>query len=411
MRKSACKPFLARVIEAASTTQNIAYTRCRGVMPPAITLVAMMCMTALGCRPGYEGLMIELFTSSGQKLGWTKWPAASTFCRARKKLTADMFEAFRSEVYRLGEPTLEQFLPRIRGMRVVAIDGSWISVPSSKILKKALGIHRIGPKRCPMGKPQVLMVSLTDAMTRMPIARVFLPGNGSERAAALELMKHLSKTDILLADRGYHGREMLAAIQATGCRYVLRVTGGHNGWKELRGIQKSRIRDVKVTIQTKETDIEVRHIRISGGPGRPRRNCKRETMYLLTNLPTGWSVKRIGEIYLVRWGIETMFRELKVTLETDRIHSRSLSGVHQELDATSLHLAIAVIIDMETILLRRKGTLTNRTLLLQIIAVAFLSIGDEDVISRCFLATCTASLRAPKKRKGRWAQRKPKMFK
>jgi hypothetical protein len=380
-------------------------------MPPAVTLVALMCLTAFGFRPGYEGLMIEIFLSAGEKLGWTKWPAASTFCRARKKLTVKMFEAFRTEVYRLGEPTLEQFLPRIRGMRVVAIDGSWISVPNSKLLRKVLGIHRIGPKRCPMSKPQILMVSMTDAMTRMPIARVFLPGTGSERTAALELMKYLSKTDILLVDRGYHGREMLAAIQATGCRYILRITSGINGWKEFRSIQKSRIRDIKVTISTKETDIEVRHIRVTGGPGRPRKNCKRETMYLLTNLPAGWSIKRIGEIYLIRWGIETMFRELKTTLETNRIHARSLAGVHQELDAKSLHLAIAVIIDMETILLRRKGSLTNRTLLLQIIAIAFLRVGEEEVIDRCFLATCTASLRAPKKRKGRWAPRKPKMFK
>jgi hypothetical protein len=376
-----------------------------------------MTLTALGCRTGYEGLMVTMFTAIGGALGWNDAPEASSFCRARKKITDAMFEAFRSEVFRLAGPTVTIFMPRIHGHRVVAIDGSWISVPNSRLLRKLLGIHRIGPKRCPMGKPQVLLVVITDALTRMPIARVILPGTGSERAAAKLLLRHLRHDDILVADRGYHGRAMLAAIHATGCRYVLRVPGGRSAWRELRTWQTARCRESHQTIVIGPHSIDVRLLRISGGPGRPRRGCKREAMHLITNLPASWRAKRIALVYRCRWGIETMFRELKATLETKRIHARSLPGVIQEIDARCLHLAIAAFLDMATMNEHQKTgkmnwdrCLTNRTTLLALIAAVLITMNDPGVINRGSRAATTAARRAQRKRLGRRAERKKRMF-
>lgn len=387
-------------------------------MPPAVTLVGLMCLTSLGLCTGYEGLMVTMFTSMGATLGWSDNPAASTFCRARQKITQEMFECFRAEVYRIAHPTVQMFMPRHRGYRIVAIDGSWISVPKSKMLRRLLGIHHIGPKRCPMGKPQVLLVVLTDALTRMPIARVILPGHGSEREAAKMLLPHLHKSDILVADRGYHGRDMLEAIHATGCRYVLRVPGGKSAWKETRGFQRRRCRDGLVDIEFKnaKAPLFIRHIRVSSGPGRPRCGSKREVLFLLTNLPASWSPKKIETVYRARWGVETMFRELKATLESDRLHARTLSGIIQELDACCLHLAIAAFLDMATLNQHtdfaksgRTTYLTNRTILLALVAFVFMN-GDDDVFERAGVAAMTAARRAPRIRPGRWAPRKKRMF-
>lgn len=416
MRLTPCKRLLSLFVQAIGTTQPDFFARRRGIMPPAVAVLGLMCMTSLGLRTGYEGLMVSMFASLGGALAWPDYPAASTFCRARKKITQAMFEAFREEVYRLAGPTVRTFMPRRRGFRVVAIDGSWISVPNSKLLRRLLGIHRIGPKRCPMGKPQVLLVVITDALTRMPIARVILPGNGSERAAAKILLKHLRRDDILVADRGYHGRDMLAAIHATGCRYVLRVPGGNSAWQEMRGFQRRRCRDALVVINHKKTSILARHLRISSGPGRPRRGSKRETMFLLTNLPASWSVKKVEAIYRARWGVETMFRELKSTLETNRLHARTLEGVVQELDACCLHLAIAAFLDMATINQHKDSAKsgptkyqTNRSTLLLIVAIAFMTL-DDDVLKRSGQAAITAARRAPLIRPGRHAPRKKRMF-
>jgi hypothetical protein len=417
MRTSDSRRFLALVFQAAQTTQPDFFERSRGILPPAVAIMSILVLTSLGCRTGYEGVMVTMFTAYGATLGWTNVPAASSFCRAREKITQAMFEAFRTEVLRLAQPTIHRFLPRIRGHRVVAVDGSWISVPNSKLLRKLLGIHHIGPKRCPMGKPQVLLVVLTDALTRMPIAWAVLPGTGSEREAAKAMLTHLRSDDILVADRGYQGREMLALIHATGCRYALRVSGGTGAWNEVRQLQRRRCRDSKVQIFCKNFTINVRHLRISGGPGRPRRHGKRETIYLITNLPAAWSIKRAEAIYRCRWGVETMFRELKCTLETNRIAARSLPGVIQELEARCLHLTLAAILDMATLIHHRTGNRfgqptcqTNRTVLLLIIAIAIVQGNDPDILDRCAIAAETEAQRAQRIRLGRRAPRGKAMF-
>lgn len=417
MRSSTCRQLLSLIAKATVTTQPTCFERHRGVIPPAVALLSIMCLSSLGQHTGYEGLMSAMFTSLGGVLGWTDSPAASSFCRARQKVTEVMFEAFRVEVFRLAGPTLRTFQPKVKGFRVVAVDGSWMSVPRSEPLRRLLGIHHIGPKRCPMGKPQVLLVVLTDAITRMPIARVILPGTGSEREAACALLKHLDKGDILVADRGYNGRDMLAAIDATGCSYVLRIPGGVGTWREFRGLQRRRCRDAKVAIVGLKKPLTVRHLRVSGGPGRPRRGSKRETMYLITNLTKQWTAKTIATVYRTRWGIETMFRELKCTLETNRIRARTLEGITQELDARGLHLAIAAFLDMATVNdHQRPGQMpfssrqTNRTTLLCLLAMALLATDDDALLDRCAIAVSSAARRAQRKRPGRWTPRKPAMF-
>lgn len=385
-------------------------------MPPAVAMICLLGMVSIGMRTGYEPLMTMLFLTLGGELGWGGDPAASTFCRARQKLTQAMFDSLLLAVHRAAGPSLACYMPRIRGHRLVAIDGSWITVPNSKVLRKVLGIHRIGPTRRSMKRPQVLLVVLTDALTRMPIARIVLPGDGSERAAAKALLRYLRTDDILLADRGYQGRELLQAVHSTGCRYVLRVPGGVGAWREFRGLQRRRIRDARCSINFGRQVVELRHVRVSGGPGRPRKSSKRDTQFLLTNLPKSWSLKRIGSLYAARWGIETMFRELKCTLEGGGLHARTVAGVVQELDARCIHLTIAAYLDIAALVdagrIEKRATVTvNRTTLLVIVSLIFI-LPDDDPRrrGRTAQAATSAARRAPTKRLGRFAPRKKRMF-
>ena len=112
-----------------------------------------------------------------------------------------------------------------------------------------------------------------------------------------------------------------------------------------------------------------------------------------------------------------MFRELKTTLATDRIHARILAGVVQEIDARCLHLAIAAFLDMATHNEHQtagkqawSACLTNRTTLLALIAIALTTMNDPDVLQRGAMAATTASRRAQRRRPGRRAQRAMPMF-
>lgn len=416
MRSSACNRLLHDIRGAILASQPDRFRRKAGILPPAATMISLLGMTSIGMRTGYEPLMLMMFVTLGHELGWSGDPAPSSFCRAREKLTQAMFDSLLLAIHRAAGPSLRYHMPRVRGHRLVAIDGSWITVPNSNVLRQVLGIHRIGPTRRSMKRPQVLLVVLTDALTRMPIARIVLPGNGSERMAATALLRHLRADDILLADRGYQGRELLQAIQATGCRYVLRMPGGDGAWREFRGLQRRRVRDANVSIRLGDQVVDLRHVRVSGGPGRPRRNSKRATQFLLTNLPTSWSTQRIGALYAARWGIETMFRELKCTLQGGGLHARSVAGVVQELDARCIHLTIAAYLDTAALIDagkigQRSVVNVNRSSLLLLVALIFI-LPDDDVKQRrrAAHAAVSAARRAHAKRLGRFAMRKKPMF-
>lgn len=386
-------------------------------MPPAVAFIGLLSMTALGMRSGYEPLLAGLCTTLAKAWGWSSQPAASTFCRARRKIDAAMFAQVWAAVHRVTHLAVAPFMPTVRGYRLVAIDGARISVANSRVLRKALGVHRMGPARCSMHHPQMLVVMLTDALTRAPIARIDLPNHGSERDGAKALMKHLRPTDLLLADRGFPSREILAMIRATKCRFIMRVSGGKRCWRDFRSVQKRRIRDTTVTIQHPERPFTLRHVRISGGPGRPRKGSQRDTQFLLTNLPAAWSIKRVGTLYAARWGVETLFRELKATLgRKTGMTSRSLAGVIQELDAQCLHLAIAAFLEIAALveaknLAKHSRFTVNRTALLALVALLVLLPNDDaERERRMGDAAVTIARRAQQKRPGRHAPREEKKF-
>jgi len=191
MRLSACHSLLHDIRTAILKSQPDRFRRKQGIMPPAAAMICLLGLTSIGIRTGYEPLMTLLFLTLGHELGWSGDPAASSFCRARQKLTQVMFDNLQLAVHRAAGPSLVRYMPRIRGHRLVAIDGSWITVPNSKVLRTALGIHRIGPTRRSMKRPQVLLVVLTDALTRMPIARLCCRPQRVEPGRRLDPVHHL----------------------------------------------------------------------------------------------------------------------------------------------------------------------------------------------------------------------------
>lgn len=74
----------------------------------------------------------------------------------------------------------------------------------------------------------------------------------------------------------------------------------------------------------------------------PTRKSRRQKMWFVTSLldAEAYPAEEIVELYGRRWRIETLFRELKVTLHADVLRSRTPDGVRKELAArvTALNL-------------------------------------------------------------------------
>lgn len=76
---------------------------------------------------------------------------------------------------------------------------------------------------------------------------------------------------------------------------------------------------------------------------------------ILTNLSSSeFSVQEIKELYSMRWGIETSFRELKHALSLNKLHSKKVDHIHQEIYAKAIMYNFCSIITMHAAEKKRK---------------------------------------------------------
>ena len=188
-----------------------------------------------------------------------------------------------------------------------------------------------------------------------------------ERDALINMLRRntFDKKTIIIVDRGYESYNMLANfIETKGVDYVSRVkTSGGGTLAEIVNLPMMELdRDIVVeitTTQTKEDKLHNRRFIQTGSKkgkiNSPKTNIRRwdfpspytlkmrvvrfllengnfET--ILTSLPRNeFSISDIKELYAMRWGIETSFRELKYFVGLVALHGKSEEFVAQEIYA------------------------------------------------------------------------------
>jgi hypothetical protein len=79
--------------------------------------------------------------------------------------------------------------------------------------------------RCPHGGyPQIELMTLVETGTRAVIGAVFGPTREGETAYATRLLHHLNPKMLVLWDRGFDGNDFIAAVHATGARFLGRIS-------------------------------------------------------------------------------------------------------------------------------------------------------------------------------------------
>jgi hypothetical protein len=328
-----------------------------------------------------------------------------------------MLEQMRAAAWAVVEPRMRTVMPRIDGRRVLAVDGAKVNVPRTKKLRDLFGCPKGGRNSVRAHQPQMLVVLLVDVLTRSPVAYEIQPHNGSERAGALTLLRHVQPGDLLLFDRGFHGRDLIAAITAMDdVRYIFRMCAGRRGWRELRAAQRQRCADAKVMLELNGELAVARHLSYVHQRGRPRRGTRKETMHLLTNLSRRhFGRKVIRELYRARWGIETMIEEFKITLDGENFHARTPAGVQQEVEVLFLCLSLAALADVAAKVdsgiaidepLDPRKRICNRVALLEILSGVISMAGSPAACRRGDCAMRTVGRRAQRRRPGRNHERK-----
>ena len=186
-----------------------------------------------------------------------------------------------------------------------------------------------------------------------------------ERAALLEMYQrtHIDGKAIVIADRGYESLNLIAHfVESKTYDLLMRVKSGKGAIKEIAPLPSKEL-DVDITIpitttQTNEDKLLKRH-RIQIPKHKNKIYSKKygrwdfkspydlkfrvvrfkldtgEYETLVTTLPRDkFSLYALKDLYHMRWGIETSFRELKYDIGLSHTHSKGVDTALQEIYAS-----------------------------------------------------------------------------
>jgi len=287
---------------------------------PARVVVYLLLAGCLFAELGYPQVWARL-TAGLEGLPFPV-PAASAMTQARRRLGPGPLRAL---FFLLRGPSPAD--ARWRGMLVVAIDGTVMTVADGRANLAAYAKHK-GGATGGSSYPQLRLLALVACGTRTLIDAVFGPTTAGETAYAADLARSLRAGMLLLADRNFGCGPLARKIAAAQADFLVRVRTGRcapglpvlrrlpdGSWLSLLGGVPVRVIDAAWTVTT--------------SAGRFTSDCR-----LVTTLtdPARFPACDLAVLYHERWEIETAYLELKSTILGGRaLRARTPDGVEQEI--------------------------------------------------------------------------------
>lgn len=352
------------VIDAAVASCGVADRRAGGKLPAHVTAYLTM---GLCLFPGddYEEVATKV---TGALDGWGCWdaswsaPTASGVTQARKRLgPAMMAQVFEG----VAQPVGSMFTrgARLRGWRVLAIDGFDVDLADSKENAAEFGYAGSGANRSAFPKARV--VALCECGTHAFLAAEVAPYAVGEKTLATRLYPRLRQDELLTADRNFYsfGAWGLAAGAGAALLWraptqlilpLVRVLADGTSLSvlvnpKLRGARREHV--IAAARAGEDLDPELGFLvrvieydvpdRAGNGTG--------ELIALLSTIcdPLKASADELAEVYHLRWEQETGHDQLKTHLRGPGavLRSRLPDLAYQEIWAwLTVHYAITVLI-------------------------------------------------------------------
>jgi hypothetical protein len=271
------------------------------------------------------------FINSGTRVLKIKDFTKSAFVQKRRKINPEVFKYLTTVIsdnfYVENNPDVD-FL---HGFRILAVDGSKISLPFTEELKEAFGVTKNQHKTEVV---QALSSVIYDVLNRIALDAVLDNVNSSERELALKHKPYWKKNDLVIYDRGYPSYDFINEHITAGVDTLARVRKNQN--TAVIAFVNSRKRTAIVDIlphkgqdltakqYDKKTTIKVRLVRVDLPCG--------EIEILMTTLLDSqiYPASIFKELYFLRWGIETYYDELKNKLKVEFFTGYSKSTIMQD---------------------------------------------------------------------------------
>jgi hypothetical protein len=244
------------------------------------------------------------------------------------------------------------------GYRMFAVDGSDLCIAHNPNDTENYFVTDENAK----GYNLLHLNAMYDLCSRVYVDSIIQPGNKKNEFQALTDMvdrSNIKEKTILITDRGYESYNVFEHIAKKGWNYVIRVKDiGSNGITSALSLPNKETFDIEYSTlltrrQTNEIKAHPEKFKFMpqsqkfdylpvGDKGnypitfRVVRFAISENAYevIITNLTEKeFPVEKLKEIYHMRWGIETSFRELKYAIGLTSFHSKKATYILQEIFA------------------------------------------------------------------------------
>lgn len=311
-----------------------------------------MLVTAMlsGFKASVQNELDAFFAHLANQADLLRTVSAQAFSKARRNFSHTAFTRLNARLLELVET--QQGFPRWRGLRVVAADASklrlFLADATGRSVREAIAFALYLPGQ-----------ELTLA------AELYSPSVG-ERQMLFEHLDELRTDDVLVLDRGYPARWLVAHLTQKGIPFCMR--GDESGFVAVRTFLRSGRDEAIVSIAPPDradcadylcarTPTTVRLVRVVTPNGRVH--------VVMTSLldPAAYPAAAFADLYHRRWRIEEAFKRLKQRLALENTSGLSWLAAQQDFGAKiladNLHaLAAAAAVEQEAVPERYK---VNRT--------------------------------------------------
>lgn len=211
-------------------------------------------------------------------------------------------------------------MPVYKGKRLIAIDGSDISLENSPELKQVFGCSG-SKKDAATALCSIAYGPLDHVIYDCRIDNYASDERELARLHVEQLLKLGLKGSLLLFDRWYPSAEFISYLYDKGFDFVMRVRSKWN--LEVDNVKTQR----RIMLKHDGKDIPVRVLKVSLSTG--------ETETLLTSLSQKQlPIAEAASLYFKRWDVETSYDLLKSKLQLENFSGKTAVSVKQDIYAT-----------------------------------------------------------------------------
>ena len=219
-------------------------------------------------------------------------------------------------------------------MRVLAVDGSTFVLPEDR---KGLTAKEYGRQSC--GNVIARVSALYDVLNKVFIEATLEDYQISEQELALVHTNKIQKGDLVLFDRGYASRMLMATLLHRGAHFLFRMSGH---WNIVQDIKQKKVNSSLYTIElTKEEQRSYPELPAEFTLRLVKRKLKDgRTAVFATNLLDEKKYKNsaITDLYWKRWQVEESYKFMKKRIEVEN-WTGLLPVCHEQDFGTSIALS------------------------------------------------------------------------